>query len=236
MSGISGGPPYGQEPGEPPSYEPYGTNPYSTNPYGGAPASPYGSPGAGAGRGTDPVSITGFVLSLLCCTSVVGLILGIVGLSRTKGGQRGGRWAAIAATAIGAVGTLVFVGMIGFITWFGTSTVRLESADTGQCVNVDAFSSSHDATLFKRDCDEPHDAEIVVVDEFDRDLLEAYETGNTAASVCRDLLSEEYDAAFATGDYDLGIVFEATDPSRDDAFICFLERANGQDLTEPIAD
>jgi hypothetical protein len=53
------------ESGEQPPYQPYGGAPYAGNPYGGAPAGP----------STDPVSITGFVLSLLCCTSVVGLVL-----------------------------------------------------------------------------------------------------------------------------------------------------------------
>ena len=99
----------------------------------------------------------------------MGLILGIVGLSRTKNGVRKGRWAAVSAIAIGIAGTLAFVVTIGFFTWFGTSTVLLSSADVGQCLNVDDFSGSHDATLWKKDCDEPHDAEVAVVGSFDRD-------------------------------------------------------------------
>lgn len=235
MSGTWGGPhePEPGEPGEPP-YQPYGTSPYGTSPYGGAPASPYG-PGP-ATAPTDPVSITGFVLSLLCCTSVVGLILGIVGLGRTKNGVRAGRWAAVSAIAIGAVGTLAFVGVVGFFTWFGTSTVLLSSADVGQCVDVDELGSDEDATLFKKDCDEPHEAEVVVAEQFDSELVEAYEGAGTAASVCEDLLGEEYAAAFADDDYDLGIVFEASEPEPGDDFICYLERADGAELDAPIVD
>jgi len=234
MSGTWGGPhdPEPGEPGEPP-YQPYGSGPYGTSPYGGAPASPYG-PGT-TNAPTDPVSITGFVLSLLCCTSVVGLILGIVGLSRTKNGVRAGRWAAVSAIAIGAVGTLAFVGVVGFFTWFGTSTVLLSSADVGQCVDVDELGSDEDATLFKKDCDEPHEAEVVVAGNFDRDQVDAYETGG-AVRVCEGRLGPEYADAYATEDFDLGIVFEASEPEPGDDFICYLERADGAELETPIVD
>lgn len=211
------------EPGEHSPYQPYGSQPYGDDPYGVAPARP----------ATDPVSITGLVLSLLCCTSVVGLILGIVGLNRTKNGVRKGRWAAVSAIAIGVAGTLAFVGTIGFFTWFGTSTVRLSSADVGQCVDVDELSGGNDATLFKKDCDEPHEAEIVVSDDFTDDQVDSFTPGDPGA-LCAELLSEEYAAAYATNDYDIGVVFEATEPEAGDDFICYLEPADGTELDEPI--
>ena len=102
------------------------SNPYDPN----ASSNPYGAPqGGGFGQGgdggygnpygqsnpygneppkkTDPVSIIGFVLSLTCCLSIVGAIMGFVGLGRTKGGKRKGRWAAIAASVIGILGSYV---------------------------------------------------------------------------------------------------------------------------------
>lgn len=238
MSNPYGGPPGSpadREPGDPSSYSPYGSNPYGGSPYGGSPyaGNPYGAPASAPG--VDPVSITGFVLSLLCCTSVVGVILGIIGMTRTKNGVRGGRWAAISAIAIGAAGTLAFVGVVGFFTWFGTSTVLLESADVGQCVNVDELSGN-DATLFKKDCDEPHEAEIAVSDDFTGDQADAYLRGFPDSVCTRDLFSQEYADAVDTGDYDIGLVFEATEPDAGDAFICYLELSNGDDLEEPIVD
>jgi hypothetical protein len=223
------GPPADHEPGEPGASSPY--SPYGSSAYGG-PASPYGP--TGTARSTDPVSITGFVLSLLCCTGFVGVILGIVGLRRTKNGVRKGRWAAVAAIAVGVVSTVLFASTVAFFTWFGTSTVLLDSADVGQCVNVDELSGN-DATLFKKDCDEPHEAEVVVADEFDQDLIDAFLPG-FPAGVCSGLLDEEYSAAFTTGEYDLGLVFEATEPERGDDFICYLERSDGDDLDEPVVD
>jgi len=218
--------PYGgPEPGEQPPYAPLGSNPY-----GGAPASPYGSPAGGPGL--DPVSITGFVLSLLCCTGFVGVILGIVGIVRTKDGVRRGRWAAVSAIAVGVAGTLATAGSLVFFVWFGTNTVLVDSADVGQCVDIDE-TSNHDATLWKKDCDEPHEAEIFVADEFDDQRLEEYDPDHDE-SVCLRLLRDEYETAYGTGDYRLGLVFEAEDPERGDAYLCYIERADSSDLDEPI--
>jgi len=223
--------PYGgPEPGEQPPYAPLGSNPY-----GGAPASPYGTTpygGAPAAPPTDPVSITGFVLSLLCCTGFVGVILGIVGIVRTKDGVRRGRWAAVSAIAVGVAGTLATAGSLVFFVWFGTNTVLVDSADVGQCVDIDE-TSHHDATLWKKDCDEPHEAEIFVADEFDDQRLEEYDPDHDE-SVCLRLLRDEYETAYGTGDYRLGLVFEAEDPERGDAYLCYLERADSSDLDEPI--
>lgn len=214
-----------------------------SNPYGGPPGppadrepepgyAPYGAPTAGPGL--DPVSITGFVLSLLCCTGFVGVILGIIGIGRTRNGIRRGRWAAVSAIAVGAVTTVVFVVVVGFFTWFGTSTVTLEGADVGQCVNVDELSDN-DATLFKKDCDEPHEAEVAVTDDFTAEQVDRFVPGVPEA-LCTELLSEEYAAAYAAGDYDIGLVFDASEPDAGDAFICYLELKNGDDLDEPIVD
>lgn len=222
MSNPYGGP----EPGEQPPYSPYGSSPY-----GGAPASPYGTPGAKPP--TDAVSITGFVLSLLCCTGIVGAILGIIGLSRTKNGVRSGRWAAVAAIVVGVLGTIATVAATIGIVWFGTNTVFVDSADIGQCVDVDEYSSSHDAMLWEKDCDEDHEAEIVVTGSFTSAEIDAYDDDHPAA-LCNDRLRTDYATAYGTGDYYLGIVFEATEPDTGDAFVCFLERSDGSDLEAPI--
>ena len=147
--------------------------------------------------------------------------------------MRKGRWAAVAAIPIGIAGTLACVGMIGFFTWFGTSTVLLSSADVGQCMNVDDFSGSHDATLWKKDCDEAHDAEVAVTDSFDRDQLTRLDDIGDDA-FCASLFGDKYASAYATGDYDVDLVYEASEPDVDDDFLCFLERADGDKLDEAI--
>ncbi|WP_183096069.1 DUF4190 domain-containing protein [Nocardioides stalactiti] len=231
------GSPDNSEPGEPSLYPPYQGNPYSGgNPYGGpGAAGPAAAPAGPTGHGVDAVSITGFVLSLTCCLSLVGMILGFVGLSRTKNNARSGRWAAVSAIAIGAVGTLAGAGLLAFFIWFGTSTVSTGSADVGQCVNVDDFNGSNDATLFKKDCDEAHDAEIVVTGDFDSDQVDLFDDGG-AEAVCVPELDTEYLEAFQNGGYDLDIVFESQEPDVNEEFLCFLELADGDDLEEPIVE
>ncbi|KAA1425659.1 DUF4190 domain-containing protein [Nocardioides antri] len=222
--------PYGgaPEPGEQPPYQPYGSAPYG--------GSPYSPPGASAtGHGTDGVSIAGFVLSLLCCTSVVGLILGIVGLSRTKDGVRSGRWAAVSAVVIGAIGTLVFAGSIVSFVWFGTSTVLIDNADVGQCVDIDEVGDGPDATIWDKDCDEPHDAEIVVADNLTSSEADVFDA-DEPDPVCADSLDEDYRSALDSGDYELGVVVESDDPDPGDPFVCYLQRTDGADLDESIAD
>lgn len=212
-------------------YEPYGSDPYrAPEPeqpaMPGRPASPYSR------TAIDPVSITGFVLSLLWCTSLVGLILGIIGLSRTKGGVRRGRWAAIAATVIGAIGTLAGLGLVVALTWFGVSTIQLSDAEVGQCTNVDLISGSDDATLFEKDCDEPHDAEVAAVGDFTADSLAAYEEGRPE-SLCTDL-AEPYAGAIDSGDYLLGFVVDQAEVG--EPYLCFVADQGGAKLDGPVGD
>jgi hypothetical protein len=224
--------PYGGPPGQPADREPGDPAPYS--PYSGSPyAGGYGAPTAGPGL--DPVSIVGFVLSLLCCTGFVGVILGIIGLGRTKNGIRRGRWAAVSAIAVGAVTTVLFFGSVAFVTWFGTSTVSLDSADVGQCVDVSELSGN-DATLYKKDCDEPHEAEIAVASEFSSDQADAFQPGRPDSVCTDDLFPQEYADAVATDSYDVGLVFEAREPDAGDDFVCYLELSDGDELEEPIVD
>ena len=65
-------------------------------------------------------AIAGLVLSLLGCSligAVLGLILGIVGITRTRGGRRRGMGLAIAAIPIslgtGLIGVFLGIGMVG---------------------------------------------------------------------------------------------------------------------------
>ncbi len=123
----SGTPPAGGPFGSPPP-GPYGAppaGPYGAPPAGaqgapdqphGAPGQPYGGPGYGApgyggvapavdDRPTDVVSVVGLVLAFLLAP--VGLVLSIIGLTRTSGGRRKGRGLAIAGVIVSVVMSLV---------------------------------------------------------------------------------------------------------------------------------
>lgn len=206
-------------------------SPYEINSY--DDRHPHGARAVGAG--TDPVSITGFVLSFLCCTSPLGLVLGIVGMRRTANGPHRGRWAAIAAIVVGAVGTFAFVGVVGLLTWVRVSTQSIENAEVGQCVNVDDLPGN-DGTLFKKDCDEPHEAEVAVAEAFTSTEAAEDLTRDNPELVCLARLPSAYRDAWESGEYELGIVFEADEPQAADPFVCYLKDNEGRDIEAPIFD
>jgi len=192
VSDPYGSNPYGdQNPGEP---GPGGQN--NPDPYGGAPQpSPYGSPHPGpapygapqynppgmSGYGPPPgarppmdgVSIASFVLGLLGCTGLIALILGIVGISRTKNGQRRGRGFAIAGIVIGALDIVVAI-VLGIVVVFAAHTIVTPgNAKVGQCVNIDENhdNGADNVFLTKTSCSGAHDAQIVGVGTVTSDNL-----------------------------------------------------------------
>lgn len=219
--------------------DPYGNNPYGgqnpppppqPNPYGAGGG--YGAPQGGYTGGpeslppqTDGVSVASLVLSLLCCTGLIGLILGFVGLSRTKGGKRKGRGFAIAGIVIGALAVIGAVVGGVFLTVFVKSVVTPDNAEAGQCINI----TDDDDTLFLRekDCSEEHDGEVVYVGKW-KDVTSAPSSVTTdeeaQKAVCSKLVGAKaasfpadltWTVAFNDGDQD--------DPQPDDPFLCYVE-------------
>lgn len=210
------------------------SNPYGNDPYGQQPPNPYGgAPGGGFNEPakTDGVSIASLVLGLLCCAPV-GLVLGFVGLKRTKGGQRKGRGLAITGIVLGLLGLLVWVFLgiaaIAGVAWFA-SVVDPADAEVGQCVNID---EDGDTVLMREaECDEEHDAEIVGVAEVTDENLEQVES--LMAGYCAEAISDE-DFAKLT-DYLQDIKAVTQDPEDvevGDDLVCYVEP--GDKLDKPI--
>lgn len=218
------------------------SNPYGNDPYGNsAGQNPYGSPspyGGGAeATKTDGVSIASFVLSLLCCTGLIGLILGFVGLSRTKGGKRKGRWAAIAGIIIGLLATLGLIGGGAFVIWFAETSVTIDEAEVGQCLNIREDGDT--VYLTDKDCSEDHDGEIVHTGVY-KDIEEANlmptdinDLADAAISqaVCSSLM-DPADVADLPTDLEWGLALSqdaVDDPADDDKFICYVTSAKKLD-------
>lgn len=204
-----------------------------SNPYGGTtpppPPNPYGAPHGYSGGGeppkTDGVSIASLVLSVLCCTALIGVILGFVGLSRTKGGQRKGRGFAIAGLVLGLVVVLLQIGGGVALVLIRQSMVSPSDAEVGQCVNV----TTSDDTIFlrKKDCSEEHDGEVVYVGEWG-DVPSPPATVTTDEEAQKAVCSALVGAKAATFPKDLSwkIAFDeddADDPAASDPFICYVE-------------
>ncbi|GAA4803623.1 DUF4190 domain-containing protein [Nocardioides caeni] len=236
---------------------PYGNDPYSKPPQGGQgqpgqnpyspPAQPtYGGGNGGGGYGggyggggypggsdpigpkTDGISIAALVLSFLCCLAPIGVILGIVGISRTKGGQRKGRGLAIAAIVVGIlmsilVGVLVAVGV-----FFANKVVTPDNAEVGQCIDVDENDDT--VFLYDKDCDGDHDAEIIGVEDVTSDNIDTI--NSDMVGFCDTLLSDEDRAKLAeVANLEISAVTEDPDDiSTGDTIVCYAEG----DLDGPI--
>ncbi len=220
--------------------DPYGNNPYGQNPGGQTPGgqpNPYGAPqggGYGGGYGppqggfpggsdslppkTDGLSIAALILSLACCPPV-GVILGFVGLSRTKGGKRKGRGLAIAAIIVGIITSLISVAAIVGLVILADKVVTPANAEVGQCVNIKEEDGS--IFLYKKECTESHDAEIVGVAKVDDDNLEAIETGMT--TYCVEAIDPEDLAKLTPHLADIDAVIEdPNDVSVGDTLVCYV--------------
>ncbi len=209
------------------------------SPHGGGPGGPGGPGGYGGDlpKKTDAVSITGFVLSLTCCLSVVGFVLGLIGLKRTKGNQRKGRWAAISATVIGILGTLAAVGIGAAIFIFANSVISVDEAKVGQCANVGS-EDSNSVVLTDKDCGDDHDAEITYTGAFaDVEGLEVapsnpddFTDEGSSLLICTALM-DPADVETLGDAVDYQYVTSSDDPSGDDPVLCYAERSDGEKFT-----
>jgi hypothetical protein len=224
---LYGGPP-------PPAQDPYGSAPYSGG--GQPPQNPYGSsyPGGGQpeGQKTDGVSIAAFVTGLLCCAPV-GLILGFVGLRRTKDGQRKGRWAAVTGLILGSLGVLAWIGAAIFIVFIVNNVVTPDNAEVGQCIGID--EEDGEVTMMKKECGEKHDGEIVAVEELDSDTASTAE--DLQVAYCNEIIEEgDLTTILDRDDLELQAVFEDPNNVEDgDHIVCYVEATKG-DLDEKVLD
>lgn len=225
------GNPYGGTPPPPPP--PGGSAPYGggTNPYGGAPHSAPGTPGGS----TDGVSIAALVTAVLCCTGPVAIVLGIIGIVRTKDGKRRGRWMAMVGLVGGVLATALVAALGVFVVWFGQHSVTIENSEAGQCVDVREDGDS--VLMFEKDCTEEHDAEIVHTGDYDSATDDAVLVeGEITTEICAINLDQTdltalFDADIRPEDFAV-IAIDPGDMSDGDRYVCYVEPSGG--LDEPL--
>ena len=234
------------------------SNPYEpNNPYGGQAgggAGGYGAPGGGGGYGspygqpggyggetpkkTDTVSIIAFVLSLTFCLSLIGFIMGLVGLGRTKGGKRKGRWAAVAAVIIGLLATIGGGLAIALLVVFANSVIEVDEAEVGQCLDVSS-EDNNSVVLTDQACDGDHDGEIAWVGTYDdiesSDFVPTNPDDLTDAgisyAVCTSLM-EQADVEALGDDVEYQLVNEDDSPTSGEGALCYATPTNGDPFTE----
>lgn len=220
-------PPSPYTPPPTPPANPYGApqfNPSSVPGFGGAPQ--YGAP-AGPTK-TDGMAIGALVASILgfctCIGFIVGIVLGIIGLGRTKDGRAGGRGLAISAIVIGAVG--IVLGIIGvvLVAVVGiTQIVTPGNAKVGQCVNIDEGSDNH-VSMTKKSCTDSHDGEIVGVAKVTSDNLAEAKLN----SFCRTVVDVATQTKLAQHS---GLIYESVTENPDDIqvgdhVVCYVKSSS----------
>jgi hypothetical protein len=138
--------------------------------------------------------------------------------------------AALSGIAIGAVVVLCGIGFFVFAAIMGSRTVWEHEARVGQCVDLSTFISD-EVDLIKARCDEPHDAEVIWVDQFDVTLLRAWRASSPEDFCTAQPIAPRYTTLIETGDYSVGTTNNGTDnedPDVDDWFVCYLEPEDGR--------
>ncbi len=122
--------------------------------------------------------IAGLLLFVLVVPSIVALVLGLIAWRRGRAapgpGDATGR--ALAGWVLGLIGVASFVALIvGAIVsdGFDDGDVAVADLRVGQCIDLDV-SAQEVTTVPARDCDEPHDAEVFLVDDLAGSATAAY--------------------------------------------------------------
>jgi hypothetical protein len=190
----------------------------------------------------DGVSIASFVLSLLCCTGLIGLILGFVGLSRTKGGKRKGRGFAIAGIVLGLLATIAGGALIaaaatgGLNSIFGTPVNDLKD---GQCITADGLGENDDSgvgNIEVVECDVKHDGQVIGTKKLSSSEASDYDitSEDGVAKNCTPMLDGGEAVLITDPKYYLVALTQDEKPSSGDKVVCIITLKDGGTLDKKL--
>ncbi len=184
---------------------------------------------------------------VLFVPSVVALVLGLVAVSRAKhaGGPHTGLGRARAGWIMGAVGVAGFVAlMVGaaLTDGFASDDVSVERLDVGDCVDLAEISGPSDVVdrLPRRDCDEPHDAEVYLIDDVAVDSDEYPGDASLTAAIeeqCTGRAFEDYTGGtFADSSLDYFFLYptEESWDAGDRGFVCMAVSVDGSPIDHSV--
>lgn len=186
-------------------------------------------------RPYDARSVAALVLLGTLALAPVSVVLGVLGLRRTRHGVRRGRWCAV----LGVVGGLLVTTGLAAGTllrpWVQDQVDPFRAIGTGDCVDVGSAASSSPVALEERPCDGEHDAEVVHRGSFDSYLVRRFQDV-WADQFCTPFAAEHLASAFLTGDYALRVILigDADGPYEGQDFLCLTQRADGGALSHQV--
>jgi hypothetical protein len=191
--------------------------------------------------------IVGLVLFFMFVVSVVALVLGLIAASHAKRspGVGSGLGRARAGWIMGAIGVAGFVAlMVGaaLTGGFESDDIAVQRLDVGDCVDLADVSGPFEVVeeLPRRDCDEPHDAEVYLVDtvtnEGDAYPGEATLT-STIERMCTGQAFEDYvGVSYGLSSLELFYLYPTEESwgFGDRSYTCMAATADGSPLQESV--
>jgi heme/copper-type cytochrome/quinol oxidase subunit 2 len=221
----------------PPAAPAYGQPPYGQPAYGqpayGQPAYPQqGAAPAQPGKG---MAITALILSCICCLDVVGIILAIVVLVRSRDGQNRGRGLALWALVIGVITLVVTVVLVGLGVKYVNDLSSVNDLKPGDCITAHGLtddSSDSIDTIRTVGCSEKHDGEVLATTEVTADLAKDFSKMDPQAT-CAPAIEAAGKTALVTEDINV-TALTVSDPSEGDNIACVAYSADGKKLTSKL--
>lgn len=212
----------------------------------GYPPPGYGPPGApGAKKKTDGLAIAGLVLGIVSIFffvafgifAIVGLILSILALRRTKREGVGGRGLAIGGLITSIFGLLFSIGFIVAVFWAADNIdyVSWDDVSVGDCVDEDT-----DFQVLVAPCFVPHEAEVYAV--ITSGLPDAAPTDEDLDALfdqfCRERFRSYVGISYDDSIYSSSIITTQADDwkSGNRAVVCVIQNEDGSNLEGSVRD
>src|SRR5690606_12829064 len=137
----------------------------------------------------------------------------------------------IAAIPVGLVLTIASGLVVVFGFWLGDQIVTPDNAEVGQCVAIEESDDEENTIgLMKAECGDDHDGQMVAGEE-----ITVANQGNGVTAFCETAIEPGLAAAIET-EGNLVVKGVMEDPPGDvgDTVVCYVERADGSDLSSKI--
>ena len=194
--------------------------------------------------------IVGVVLFIFLVPSVVALVLGLVAAARARRHPHpgDGRGRAIAGWILGLVGVVAFVGVViaaiftedDDSSFLDDEDVSVYDREAGDCVDLPGDNDAFIEELPRRDCDDPHDAEVYAINDLTTDA-DDYPGDDVVAAdterICRGDAFERYvGTEVESSRYGYYYLFPSDESweQGDREYVCMVISTDGSRLTGSV--
>ena len=183
------------------------------------------------------MAIAALILSFICCLDVVGIILAIVVLMKSRDGRNHGKGLAIAALIIGVI-TLVITVVGGVAGYNYVKDLKdVESLKAGDCFTAKGLTDESESGVEQIravGCSDEHDGEVLSTAKLTADEADSY--GETSpVAICTPSVTEAGSVdLLADPELVLIALTQDSSPSSGDKLVCVIANTDGSKLTSKL--